>query len=70
MDEMDVRARMDRIETKLAYVEDFLDRLQDQVVERGALTDRLAAEQAAIKERIIALSREMEDIPDRRPPHY
>jgi len=67
---MDVRARMDRIETKLAYVEDFLDRLQDQVVERGALTDRLAAEQAAIKERIIALSREMEDIPDRRPPHY
>jgi len=67
---MDVRARLERIETKLAYAEDFLNRLHEEVLLRNALTDRLAAEQAAIKERIVLLSQELEDIPSRRPPHY
>ncbi len=68
MDETE--ARLERIEVKLAYLEDFLDRLQAEVVERNTLLDRLAAEQGAVREKITAMAQELEEIPDRRPPHY
>lgn len=63
-------SRLERIEMKLAYLEDFLDRLQAEVVERNVLLDRLSAEQGAVREKITTMAQELEEIPNRRPPHY
>jgi SlyX protein len=65
-----VETRFELLETKLAYLEDFLERLQMEVVERNAAADRLAAEHAAVKEKMLQLAAELEDVPNRRPPHY
>lgn len=62
--------RIERIEIKLAFLEDFLNRLQGEVTERNALWDKLSAEHGAMKDRLRQLSREMEYIPNQKPPHY
>ncbi|QQO09767.1 SlyX family protein [Breznakiella homolactica] len=62
--------RFDKIEMKLAFLEDFLNRLHEEVLQRNALMDRLGAEHGALKEKVFQLSREIEEIPDRKPPHY
>ena len=54
----------------MAYIEDFIQRLQAEVVENNGLTERISAEHRAIKEKVLQLSREMEEFPDRKPPHY
>ncbi|GHU20869.1 hypothetical protein FACS1894163_13870 [Spirochaetia bacterium] len=63
-------ARFTRIETKLVYLEDFLTRLQTIAVDRGAALDRLSAEHSAMKSRLIQISHDLEEVPNRRPPHY
>ena len=70
MDETETAARFAALETKLAYLEDFVGRLQAEVVERNAAADRLAAEHAAVKEKLLQLAGYLEEVPDRRPPHY
>jgi SlyX protein len=70
MADHDLPARLEKIETKLAFLEDFLGRLQDEVVGRNAALDRLIAENAAVKERLQAISQSLEEAPDRKPPHY
>ena len=65
-----MEGRLERIEVKLAYLEDFLNRLQAEVVERNLILDRLAAEQSAVREKVLSMAQEMEEIPNRRPPHY
>ena len=70
MNSIDFDKRFEALEIRLAYLEDFLSRLQDQVVERGAQTDRLAAEHSALKEKVLQLVSELEEVPNRRPPHY
>ncbi len=75
MDTEELSSRFEKVETKLAYIEDFIQRLQAEVVERNALTERISAEHRAIKEKVINLSRELEELPDRKPidvkpPHY
>lgn len=70
MNSNDFEKRMDALEIRLAYLEDFLNRLQDQVVERGAQADRMAAEQGALKEKLLQIASELEEIPNRKPPHY
>ena len=62
--------RLEKIETKLAYLEDFLTRLQDEVVSRNAAMDRLIIENTAMKERLRSISQSLEEIPNRKPPHY
>lgn len=62
--------RIEKIEIKLAFLEDFLNRLQEETLERNALLDKLSAEYGAMKERLLQLSQEPEDIPSRKPPHY
>ncbi|GHU55118.1 hypothetical protein FACS189442_2270 [Spirochaetia bacterium] len=62
--------RFTQIETKLAWLEDFLTRLQATVVDRSAALDRLGAEHAAMKSRLLQISRDMEEVPNRKPPHY
>ena len=63
-------ARLEKIETKLAFLEDFLIRLQDEVVGRNAALDRLAAENAAVKEQLLAIVQSLEELPNQKPPHY
>jgi SlyX protein len=70
MDQQLASARLEKIETKLAFLEDFLIRLQDEVVGRNVVLDRLAAENAAVKERLQAISQSLEELPNRKPPHY
>jgi SlyX protein len=70
MDQRLVNARLEKIETKLAFLEDFLARLQDEVVGRNADLDRLVAESAAVKERLKAISQSLEELPNQKPPHY
>jgi SlyX protein len=70
MADQDLPARLEKIETKLAFLEDFLGHLQDEVVERTAALDRLIAENAAVKERLQAISQSLEELPNRKPPHY
>lgn len=70
MDRDAVEERFELLETKLAYLEDFVARLQAEVVERNTAVDRLAAEHAAVKEKMLQMVSELEEIPNRRPPHY
>jgi SlyX protein len=70
MDQQILGSRLDKIETKLAFLEDFLARLQDEVVDRNAAIDALKNESTAMKEKLLQISRDLEVMPDRRPPHY
>lgn len=70
MDSHEIDERFNAVEIKLAYLEDFLTRLQDQVLERNAAADRLTAEHSAMKEKLLQLASEMEVIPNKKPPHY
>jgi SlyX protein len=70
MDQQDLKGRLEKIETKLAFLEDFLIRLQDEVVSRNAALDKMTAENNAIKERLLEISGDLEEIPNRKPPHY
>jgi SlyX protein len=70
MDQQDLDRRLEKIETKLAFLEDFLTRLQDETVARNASMEKLSAEHSAIKARLLQISGELEEIPNRRPPHY
>jgi SlyX protein len=73
MDQRDQRLpgdRLEKIETKLAFLEDFLIRLQEEVVNRNAALDRLAAENAAVKERLRDIAQSLEELPNQKPPHY
>ena len=59
------------IETKLAYLEDFLNQLQEVTVEPGKIIDKLVSENKAMSIKIKELSDNQEgEIPNVRPPHY
>lgn len=62
--------RITRIETKLAFLEDFMNKLQSIAVEHTDSIERLKGENRAIKEKIGELTDAMQDIPNVRPPHY
>jgi SlyX protein len=70
MDQQDMEARFEKIETKLLYIEDFLARLQDETAERGVFMDKLKTEHSAMKSRLLQISRDLEEIPNKKPPHY
>lgn len=59
-----------RIETKLAYVEDFMNKLQAIVVEHSEALERLKNENKALRAKLGELSDTVQDIPNVRPPHY
>ena len=68
---MGLEERLDKIEIKLAFLEDFLLRLQDEVVAVRAAQDRQEAERQAIKERLLQISRDLAEEPlNQKPPHY
>jgi SlyX protein len=61
---------LDKIETKLAFLEDFLVRLQEVTITQNALLEKLSAEHGHIKARLFQISDGLEEIPNRKPPHY
>ncbi|HON12689.1 MAG TPA: SlyX family protein [Treponema sp.] len=65
-----VDERLERIEIKLAYLEDFLERLQSAVLEQNKQAEKLSQEHRVLKEKILFLTKELEEIPNRKPPHY
>jgi SlyX protein len=70
MDQKSLGSRLDKIEMKIAFLEDFLVRLQDEVVARNLVLDALKTEHAAMKEKLLQISRDMEELPSQKPPHY
>ena len=63
--------RIIALETKLAYMEDFVNQLQDVSVEQGKTIELLRTENKMMSQKIRDLSDALEgDIPNRKPPHY
>lgn len=63
--------RLTNIEMKLAYLEDFLNQLQEVAVENSKTIERLENENKYLSERMKDVSEFLEgDIPNRKPPHY
>ena len=69
--EKETEERIVQLETKLAYLEDFLNQLQGVAVENSRTIEKLHEENKLMAQKLRDLSDHMEvDIPNRRPPHY
>lgn len=66
---MDNEERFMQLEMKVAYLEDFLNKLQEVAVENTNTIEMLREENRILAGRIKDLT-ENEEIPNRRPPHY
>ncbi len=63
--------RLMTLETKVSYLEDFVSKVQEVVLEQGQLLERLNTENRLMREKIKEMSDQIEgDIPNIRPPHY
>lgn len=63
--------RLISIEVKLAYMEDFVNQIQNVAVEQAKTIDKLQKEIKLMSDRIREMSNTMEGyIPNRKPPHY
>ena len=65
----DIENRFINLEMKLAYMEDFLNKIQEVTVENQKTIEILRQENQILSGRIQDLSENIE-IPNRRPPHY
>ncbi|MGN0739339.1 MAG: SlyX family protein [Treponema sp.] len=70
MTEEEIEQRFITLETKFAYLEDFVSDLQEAVVSQGKEIDRLKIENKFMAEKISELMENAEEIPNRKPPHY
>ncbi|MCM1320954.1 MAG: SlyX family protein [Bacteroides sp.] len=71
MDNQICEDRLITIETKLAYLEDFLNQLQETAVEQEKNIRLLRKENKLLNARLTEIADNMEnDIPNRMPPHY
>ena len=69
--EQETDERLTAIEMKLAYMEDFVNQIQNVAVEQAKTIDRLQKDIKLMSEKIHEMSNAVEgDIPNRRPPHY
>ena len=63
--------RLTAIEMKLAYMEDFVNQIQNVAVEQTKTIDKLQKEIKLMSDKIREMSDAVEgDIPNRKPPHY
>ena len=63
--------RIIALETKLAYLEDYMNQLQQVSVEHTELIEKLREENRIMARKIHEMSDQLEgDIPNRKPPHY
>lgn len=69
--EKEAEERFTAIEMKLAYMEDFVNQIQNVAVEQSSTIEKLKKEVKLMSDRIREMSDAMEgDIPNRKPPHY
>ena len=69
--EKETDERLTAIEMKLAYMEDFVNQVQNVAVEQAKTIDKLQKEVKLMSDRISEMSDAMEgDIPNRKSPHY
>lgn len=69
--EKETDERITAIEMKLAYMEDFVNQIQNVAVEQAKTIDKLEKEIKLMADKMREMSDTMEgDIPNRRPPHY
>ncbi len=67
----EVEEKIIALETKVAYLEDFLNQLQSVCVENTQTIVRLREENRLMSQKIQQMSEQLEgDIPNRKPPHY
>lgn len=67
----DEENRLTNIEMKLAYMEDFVNQIQEVAVEQAKEIEKLKKENKLMVEKIKELAENAEgDIPNRKPPHY
>ena len=60
-----------KLETKLAYMEDFLNQLQEVTVEHTNLIEKLEKENKILSQKVCDMAEQLDgDIPNRKPPHY
>lgn len=63
--------RITQLEIKLAYMEDFMNQIQEVAVQQTKDIEKLKAENKMMAEKIRDLIENSEgDIPNRKPPHY
>ena len=67
--EMLTEERFVALETKLAYLEDFVAQVQEQVVAQAQQLEILREENKILAGRYEELAESL-DVPNRRPPHY
>ena len=67
--EKEVEEKFLALETKVAYMDDFINKLQEEVVESQKEIQILREENRILSGRIQDLSENLE-IPNRKPPHY
>lgn len=67
----EIESRFVSLETKMVYMEDFLNQIQQVAVEQAKTIEILRKENKIISQRLREISDELEgDIPNRKPPHY
>ncbi|HAH60749.1 MAG TPA: SlyX protein [Treponema sp.] len=62
--------RVIALETKLAYLEDFVNQLQEVSVAQTKQIDILKQENRLMSGKLQDLSDSLDEIPNRKPPHY
>ncbi|WP_296851266.1 SlyX family protein [Treponema sp.] len=67
--EKEAEDRFMALETKIAYMDDFINKLQEETVENQKTIRLLREENQILAGRIQDLSENLE-IPNRKPPHY
>jgi len=69
--ENDTAERFERLEIKLAYMEDFVRKIQDVTLEQGKAIDGLKAENKALRQKLAKGAGPRRAPPAAaRPPHY
>lgn len=67
--EKEVEEKIIALETKIAYMDDFIQKLQEESVKQAKLIELLREETKILSGRYQELAENM-DIPNQRPPHY
>ena len=63
--------RLDKLEIKLSYIEDFVQQLQDVVTTHTQTIEVLRKENKILSGKIRDMSDQLQgEIPNRKPPHY
>lgn len=71
MTDKEIDNRFMAMEMKLAYMEDFINQIQEVAVEQAKTIDKLKGEIKLMSNKIREMSDSLEgDIPNRKPPHY